>query len=163
MRAVRDLKVALDLHAIERRLRRAIGPSVPKRVSAALLGVSVTSIDDLVDRGLLPVVVRPGSSRARIATLPLLDLAAVVDDVRAEGVVRGVLARAIERLQWRGYGERIAIREDIARLPRSNVPAAELRREFLTSTDADRVLRCSSLSATASRIRIAGEELRHGA
>ncbi|MGH3035494.1 MAG: hypothetical protein ACRDON_13205 [Gaiellaceae bacterium] len=136
-RAVRDERVARRLRRAERLLRREIGPSVPKRRAASLLGVTVAALERWIAAGKLPVVQRP-RGRQEIEAGAFLDL---MDEVRGlreeEGAVRGVLAAAFRRL-----GER--------RLPppslRPNTPPHELRRTYLDSTPVERLRDAAELS-----------------
>jgi hypothetical protein len=136
-RAVRDERVARRLRRAERLLRREIGPSVPKRRAASLLGVSVAALERWIAAGKLPVVRRPGG-RQEIEAGALLDVVEEVRRLREEdGVVRGALATAFRRLAERG-------------LPRPNLrpntPARELRRSYLDSTPRERLRETAELS-----------------
>src|SRR3982751_952060 len=88
----RDPRLRDELREIEVSLRRQLGPAVPKRAAARLLGVSVTALDRWVDRGVLPVVSSPrGTKRLAVETTPLLELATTVRRLRRAGHSRGVV------------------------------------------------------------------------
>lgn len=84
--------------------------------AAALLGVSKTTLDNWVEKGLLSLQQVEGYKRPRVAAAPLLELAAEVRELRRMGQKRGLLAEALARLEredpeWRQqfdelYGER---------------------------------------------------------
>ena len=156
IRQTRDLALRDELRQVEVALRGEVGPIVPKRVAARLLGVSVTALDHWIDRGRIPVVAPSnGSQRRGIETTPLLDLATRVCELRREGRTRGLLVTAMDDLGWTELGRRLVIREDIARLPRPNVSLPELRRQYAETTPEHRVLELSalheSLNALAQR------------
>ncbi|HVM18152.1 MAG TPA: hypothetical protein VM290_11280 [Gaiellaceae bacterium] len=132
--------------AVERRRVRAIGPSVPKTRAAALLGVSVTAIDRWIARGALPAVARPGTSRAEVATGPLLELAEEVESLRAAGVERATIAAAVRQLAARHRPPRMG--------ERGYFPdhRAERRHEFATTTAAERVAEAIELSRTLTQL-----------
>jgi len=142
----RDPQLRDQLRTIEVSLRRQLGPSVPKRAAARLLGVSVTALDRWVDRGVLPVVTSPrGSRRLAVETLPLLELATTVRRLRRAGRTHRVLAEAVRELGWRDRGRRLVFRYDVARLPRPNVPLDELQRQFEETTPEERVRQLAAL------------------
>ena len=146
IRRTRDAALREELRQVEVALRRELGPSVPKRVAGRLLGVSVTALDQWIDRGRLPVVAPAGGSgRLGIETGPLLELATRVAELRTSGVRRGVLSRAMDDLGWPAHGRRIVVPEEIARLPRPNVSAFELRRRYEVTTPEERVLEVAAL------------------
>lgn len=132
-----------------------LGPSIGKTVAARTLGVSVTALDNWLDRGLLPLVSTPGSSRLRIETTPLVELAEAVAKLREAGCRRQVIARAAESLGWKPAGARIVVRADIALLPRPNVAAAELREQFALTTAGQRLAESMALSETATMLAAA--------
>lgn len=141
-RALRD-----ELRAVEVSLRRQLGPSVPKRAAARLLGVSVTALDRWIDRGFLPVVASPrGSRRLAVETGPLLDLAAGVRRLRRAGRSRAVLSEALRELGWRERGRRLVYRYDVARLPRPNISLDELQRQYEETSPEERVLQLAALN-----------------
>lgn len=140
---VQDEREARRLRRAERLLRREIGPSVPKRRAAALLGISVTALDRWIASGKLPVVRRPGG-REEVEAGPLLDLLEEVRRLREyEGVSRGVVAEAFRRLAERG-------------LPppslRPNTPSHELRSSYLASTPVERLRETAELSFAATTL-----------
>jgi DNA-binding transcriptional MerR regulator len=137
-----------ELRTIEASLRSRLGPAVPKRAAARLLGVSVTALDRWLDRGVLPAVASPrqGSRRLGVETGPLLELATKVRQLRRSGLTRGVLAQAVRRLGWRERGRRLVLAHDVARLPRPNVPLDELQQRFRATTPEERVLQLAALN-----------------
>jgi hypothetical protein len=118
-------------------LLREIGFTVPKTRAAALLGVSVNALERWIEAGRLPTVRRPGSNRAEIDADALLDVAVEVDLLRDEGVRRGVLAGAFERLAAKGKPRR---------RPRPNMSARLLREDYLRSTPLERLETGAGLS-----------------
>jgi hypothetical protein len=156
IRETRERSVRERLHKVEHHLRSMIGPSVPKKIAAQALGVSVTALDKWIDRGVLPVVARSTSSRREVETVPLLDLLDQVTMLRHQGLERGVLAAAVRRLGWRvDPNGRQVLSEDVAALPRPNVPVWELREHFAQSTPQERVVEAASLSAALTRVAAA--------
>lgn len=144
----RDSEARAALREVEVRLRRALGPTIPKKKAAAVLGISVTALDRWVDRGFLPVVERPGSSRHELESRPLLELAAEVARLRLDGAVtRGRVAPAVKRLGWKPItaGRRV-LRLDVAALPRPNVSEQELVANFRSTTPEQRVREAAALS-----------------
>jgi hypothetical protein len=138
--AVADPTERGRLERVERALQRSIGVGVPKRKAAALLGVSVQGLEPWIDRGLLPAVHVPGSSRELVDREALVVLAEEVSRLRAGGLTRGVLAAAFRELEQAG------------RLPRKlrpNEPARALRRAYLATTPAERLHDVAELSYTA--------------
>jgi hypothetical protein len=156
IRETREPSVRERLRKVERSLRVMIGPSVPKKVAAQALGVSVTALDKWIDRGVLPVVAKEMSSRREVETAPLLDLLDQATLVRQEGVARGVLAAAVRRLGWRADPNgRQVLSEDVAVLPRPNVAVWELREHFARTTPEERVVEAARLSSAITRIAAA--------
>jgi hypothetical protein len=143
----RDPALRAELRAIEVALRNQIGPAVPKRAAARLLGVSVTALDRWIDRGFLPVV---SSSRAAgrqaVEIAPLLELATAVRDLRRAGRTRAVLSEAFRRLGWAERGHRVVYGLDVARLPRPNVSVDELQRHYRETVPQERVLQLAALN-----------------
>jgi hypothetical protein len=144
----RDSEVRAALREVEVRLRRALGPTIPKKKAAAVLGISVTALDRWVERGFLPVVERPGSSRHELESRPFLELAAQVARLRLDGAVaRGRVAPAVERLGWTPMtGGRRVLRLDVAALPRPNITEQELVANFRSTTPEQRVREAAELS-----------------
>ena len=144
----RDRAARTALREVEVRLRRALGPTIPKRKAAAVLGISVTALDRWVDRGFLPVVVRPGSSRHELESRPFLELAEQAYRMAADGVAMGGrIAPAVKRLGWspRRQGRHV-LRLDVAVLPRPNISEQELVANFRTTTPEQRVREATELS-----------------
>lgn len=146
--ALRLIASSVDDPASRRRLDRLIrdslrelGFSIPKRRAAAVLGVSVTALDRWISAGRLPTVRRPGATREEVDADALVDLAVEVERLREEGVERGVLAAAFERLEATG--------KPLGRL-RPNMPARELRADFLRSTPLERLRTGAELAYVAT-------------
>ena len=97
----RDTKTRASLRDIEVLLRRTLGPTIPKKKAAAVLGISVPALDRWVNRGLLPVVAKPGSSRLEVESRAFLELAERVETVTDElGEMRTPVSVAIKSLGW---------------------------------------------------------------
>ena len=128
-----------------------IGPGVPKRRAAALLGVSVTALQRWIRQGRLPVVRRPGG-REEIEARALLDVVTEVRRLRdEEGVSGRVVGRALARLEARGLPRRN---------PRPNVSARELRRAYLESTPVERLREAAELSFAVTTLARYGARAR---
>lgn len=140
--AVESASERSRLAGVTRQLRRQLGVGVPKRQAAAALGVSVQALDRWIGEGKIPVVHRPGSSRALIETEALLMLAETVAPLREQGEPRA-LAKAIDAL---------VAKERLPRRLRPNQPAQELRYEFLHSTAAGRMRQAVELSHTGAAL-----------
>lgn len=141
-----DPALRTDLREAEVALRRAVGPRVPKRAAARLLGTSVTALDRWIDRGCLPVVASPrGGKRLAVETAPLLELAARVRLLRRGGRSRGVLSQALRELGRQDRGHRVVLSFEVARLPRPNVGLDDLQRQFAQTTPEKRVLQMSAM------------------
>lgn len=147
IRATRDLGHQQRLSRVEQELRRAIGPSVPKLTAARALGVSLTALDRWIDRGLVPVVRVPGSSRLKPESSPLLELLEQVEVLREQGRRGQPVAAAMRRLGRRsdGAGRRV-LSAELAALPRPNVPAWELRMAAESTTPLERLTSVAELS-----------------
>jgi len=144
----RDRDARAALREVEVRLRRALGPTIPKKKAAAVLGISVSALDRWVERGFLPVVERPGSSRHELESRPFLALAAEVQQLREDGVVtHGRIAPAVKRLGWRpnATGRRV-LRLDVAALPRPNITEQELVANARATTPEQRLREAAALS-----------------
>lgn len=156
----RDSALVNELRATETLLRRALGPRVPKRVAARVLGTSVTALDRWLDRGYLPLVATSrDAGRLAVETTPLLDLAVKARQLRASGRSRGVLAQALRELGWRDRGRRVVIGVDLAALPRPNVSADALAGDFKMTTPHERICQLFALNRTlaaAVRGRVRG-------
>lgn len=151
LQRTRDPALRDELRQIEVALRRQLGPSVPKRAAARLLGVSVTALDHWIDRGYLPAVTpRNGSRRLGVETTPLIELATRVRALRRSGRTRGLLSQALKDLGWSERGHRLVFRFDVASLPRPNVTFDELRRQFDETTPEERVLQLAALNRSMS-------------
>lgn len=152
--AVSDPREARRLARVQREQRREIGFSVPKTRAAAVLGVSVNALNRWIAAGRLPTIRRPGSVREELDADALLDVAVEVDRLRDEGVERGVLAAAFERLAAEGKPRR---------RPRPNMPPGELRADFLRTTPADRLRTGVELSYVSSILAARGRAARRQA
>ena len=144
----RDRATRTELREVEVRLRRALGPTIPKTKAAVVLGISVTALDRWVGGGFLPVVERPGSSRHELESRPLLELAAQVHRLNIDGVVtHGRIAPAVKLLGWKAdpAGRRV-LRLDVAALPRPNISERELVENFRTTTPERRLREAAELS-----------------
>jgi len=89
--------VRAELAPVIDELRDELAPSMSKRQAAAVIGVSVPTLDKWIDRGLLPVDVAP-SGRSRVQRDPVLDLAERVEDLRRAGETRHLVAAAVDRM-----------------------------------------------------------------
>jgi hypothetical protein len=149
----RDPALRTELREAEVALRSAVGPRVPKRAAARLLGTSVTALDRWIDRGYLPVVASPrGGKRLALESGPLLDLATRVRLLRRAGRSRGVLSEAMRKLGWKDRHQRVVLRFDVARLPRPNVSVDDLQRQFAETTPAERVLQMAALNRSITAL-----------
>lgn len=146
-----DRELRHDLREVEVRLRRQLGPFVPKKLAAQLLGISVTALGRWIERGYLPVVAPTASAqRLSVESGPLLELATEVRRLRGLGRARGVIAQAIRSLTWPERGERLVYSVDVARLPRPNVSLDELQRQFAETTPEERVIQLAELNRSLS-------------
>lgn len=78
-------------------LRDELAPTMSKRQAAAVIGVSVPTLDKWIDRGLLPIETA-GSGRLRVLRDPVLDLAERVEDLRRAGETRHLVTMAVDRM-----------------------------------------------------------------
>lgn len=141
--AVDDPRVARRLRRAERLVLQEVGPSVPKRRAAALLGISVTALQRWVRSGRLPVVRRPGG-REEIDAGALLDVVEEVRRIReAWDVPRAPVARAFRRLATRGLPRRKL---------RPNQSARELRAAYLRTTPVERLREAAELSLAVTTL-----------
>lgn len=146
-RGSRSLERRERLSIGERRLRGALGPSVPKQAAARALGVSLTGLDRWIDRGLVPVVRNAGSSRLRPETGPLLELLVEIERLREHGRSGRLVSAALRSLGRRPIRDgRWIVSSELARLPRPNVPAWELRASATSTTPLDRLDAVAELS-----------------
>lgn len=67
--------------------------------AADLLGVSKTTLDNWIAKGLIPLQEVENYKRRRVPAKPLLDLAAEVKELRNMGQQRGLLEEAFSRLE----------------------------------------------------------------
>src|SRR5215217_2396269 len=102
-----DLKVARRssrgrpaerMRLVEGRVRQRVGAGVPKAVAARVLGVSVPTVEKWVARGRIPTILN-GSGPPRIGVSALVDLAALVEELRDQGKTEGLVAAALLRLE----------------------------------------------------------------
>lgn len=149
----RDATLRDELRGIEVALRRQLGPAMPKRAAARLLGISVTALDRWIDRGCLPVVApASGSKRLAVETAPLLDLATNVKRLRRSGQTHALISEAVRELGWRDRGHRLVFRFDVACLPRPNVTLDELQRQYRETTSKERVLQLAALNQSVNAL-----------
>lgn len=141
------------LRRLEWKLRPLLGPSLPKKQAASVLGFSVAALDKWIDRGRLPAVAKPGSSRLAVETRAFLELAGQVEALRREGQERGLLAEAFNRLGWPDDPTgRQVLREEIARLPRPNVSVQQLRADYERLTPEERVIEVNHLHRSMNAV-----------
>ncbi len=152
IRQTRDAELREELRQIEVGLRRELPAGIQKGLAGQLLGVSVTALDRWVDRGRLPAVAYPHSSRLAVETGALLDLAVQVETLKREGVKRGLLARAFQELRWPDRGGRLVYSSELAALPRPNQSYDELRYEYERTTPEERVLQLAALHRSLNRL-----------
>jgi len=146
VRATRERAQQERLSRVERHLRQALGPSVPKLAAARALGVSLTALDRWIGRGLVPVVRASGGSRLRPESGPLLELLEEVERLREQGRARPVAA-ALRRLGRRPAGQGPWILSaELAVLPRPNMPTWELRAAAESTTALERLETVAELS-----------------
>ena len=89
--------VRAELAPVIDELRDELAPAMSKRQAAAVIGVSVPTLDKWIDRGLVPVEAAP-SGRPRVLCDPVLDLAERVEDLRKAGETRHLVATAVNRM-----------------------------------------------------------------
>lgn len=160
-RSTRDRAQGERLTRIERRLRAALGPSVPKLAAARALDVSLTALDRWIDRGLVPVVRSRAHSRLRPETRPLVELLEEMERLREEGRAGRLVGPALRRVGRQPYGEgRWIMSADLAALPRPNVSAVELRAEAESSTPLERLETVVDLSETLTKLSELGAAAR---
>lgn len=146
-------RAADAVHACVAALRDALDHAVTKRVAARVLAISPSMLDRLVAEGVLTTVVRPGVARAKIELRSLVEVAEAIERERARGPERGAVVRATRLMRRR---RPVAVWQDVARLPRPNPTARELRARYLASTPGDRVQDVALLANHLSRLRLAG-------
>lgn len=95
--ARRGGEVRAELAPVIDELRDELAPSMSKRQAAAVIGVSVPTLDKWIDRGLL-LVETAKSGRPRVLRDPVLDLAERVEDLRRAGETRHLVATAVDRM-----------------------------------------------------------------
>lgn len=161
VRTARDRARVERLARIERNLRAALGPSVPKLAAARALGVSLTALDRWIDRGLVPVVRSRSHSRLRPETWPLVELLEEVERQREQGRTGRLVGPALRQIGRRPYGEgRWIVSADLAALPRPNVSAVELRAEAESSTPLERLETVVDLSEALTTLSELGAAAR---
>lgn len=140
---VEDARAVRRLRRAEGLVLREVGPSVPKRRAAALLGISVTALQRWIRSGRLPVVRRAGG-REEVDAGALLDLLEEVRRIRAEDdAARAPVSRAFRRLAARGLPRRKL---------RPNESAQELRGAYLRSTPVQRLREAAELSLAVTTL-----------
>ena len=150
--ATREPETRASLRETESRLRRALGPSIPKGQAARVLGTSTAALERWVQRGVLPVVVRPGTTRIELETAPVLALAERASALREQGRSRPIRL-AIQSLRWPEHSDgRQVLSIDVASLPRPNVSAAELRSGFRDTTPESRVREAAAVSGALAAL-----------
>src|SRR6266536_1328283 len=97
--AVLDPDERRRLERVIRDLRRELGIGVPKRPAARLLGVSVQGLEPWIERGVLPTVRKPGSTRELLDAEAFVVLAEEVIRRREAGESRGVVASSLRELE----------------------------------------------------------------
>lgn len=103
-------------------IRTSLADSTYSKAQAAhLLDVSATTLDNWIDRGLLPVVQVPRYRRDRIPAAPLLTLASEVEELRRLGRRRGLLVEALSRLE----AEDPAFKSELNRLYGRGMPSGD--------------------------------------
>jgi len=93
------LREAVDAASAEMEQALAAKPHFSRTEAAELLGVSTTTLDNWISKGLLPLRKVPDYKRERVPTEPLLALATEVKELRRMGKHRGLLAEALARLE----------------------------------------------------------------
>lgn len=91
-------KPAERVRRVEGRVRKRVGTGVSKAVAARVLGVSVPTVDKWIARGRIPTILNRSGPR-RVALSPLVDLAALVEELRDAGQTDGLVAAALLRLE----------------------------------------------------------------
>lgn len=150
----RDPSLRARIREIETDLRARIGPTLPKRVAARALGVSVTALDRWIDHGVLPVVATPGSTRLAVEAAPLLELATRVRGLRERGSTRGVVAEAVRSLGGRRRTGRVVYSHEVASLPRPDETLDELQSYYRRTTPEGRL--CDLIALNASLALLTG-------
>jgi hypothetical protein len=85
---------------VEEGLREDVGESLSKAAAARILGISLTTLDKWVGRGLVATVGRP-NGREEIEAASFYDLASEVEQLRELGEDKAVIAAALHRLAER--------------------------------------------------------------
>jgi DNA-binding transcriptional regulator YiaG len=89
--------VRAELTPVIEGLREELEPTMSKRQAAAVIGISVPTLDKWIARRLLPVQ-SAASGRPRVARDAVLDLAERVEDLRRAGESRHLVATAVDRM-----------------------------------------------------------------
>jgi DNA-binding transcriptional MerR regulator len=91
--AVRD-----ELAPVIAGMRDELAPTMPKRTAAAIIGISVPTLDKWIARGLVPTETVNGG-RPRVLRDAVLELAERVEELRRKGQSRHLVAAAVDHLQ----------------------------------------------------------------
>lgn len=125
---------------------------MPKTRAAQILGVSLTALDRWIERGAIPTVRRPSSSRQEVATQVVIDLAVEIRALRETGRKRALLATALARLDSAREQAHSAAMGTRGFFPDQG---EERRRELALLTPGERVAQAIRLSRSATRIAAA--------
>lgn len=105
--------VRAELQPVIDDLRAELDETVPKASAARVLGVSTTTLDKWVARGLIPTAPAPKGSHRELPRDALLDLAEEVAEIRRLGADRHVLSEALRRLHANDPETRASFERDL--------------------------------------------------